>query len=187
MKVPEKDDTAVFSLNAKGIALTGAGKYEKAIAVFDEAIVVKPGLSGLYFNRAEAKRLSGDLKGAKSDLEEALAIVPDDPEFLHALGLVSYEEDDYETAERQYRKALVIDPDLAKAWNDLGVIKFRTGAYTEARDCFTRATEEDAAMSEAWFNLADTFEELGLKQERRAALEGLQKAEALSGHGDHVE
>lgn len=187
MQVSDKDDSAVFSLNAKGIALTGEGKFEKAIAVFDDAIAVKSGLSGLFFNRAEAKRLSGDLPGARADLEQALAIVPDDPEFFHALGLVSYEEDDYKAAAGSYRKALDIDPTLAKAWNDLGVIKFRTGAFAEARNCFTRAVEKDAAMTEAWFNLADTCEELGLKAERRAALEGMQKAQALSGGGESLE
>ncbi|HOI22972.1 MAG: tetratricopeptide repeat protein [Treponema sp.] len=187
MQIPEKDDSVVFSLNAKGIRLTGAGKYGEAIALFDKAIAAKPGLSGLYFNRAEARRLSGDLPGARSDLEQALAIVPGDPEFLHALGLVSYEEDDFESAAGFYRGALDIDPGLAKAWNDLGVVNFRKGAFSNAKDCFTRATEEDTAMAEAWFNLADTCEELGLKSERRAALEGLQKAQALPGGGEALE
>jgi Tfp pilus assembly protein PilF len=76
---------------------------------------------------------------------------------------------------------------LAKAWNDLGVVNFRKGAFSNAKDCFTRATEEDTAMAEAWFNLADTCEELGLKSERRAALEGLQKAQALPGGGEALE
>lgn len=187
MQIPEKDDSLVFSLNAKGIALTGAGKYREAIAVFSDAIAVKPGLSGLYFNRAESRRLSGDLPGARADLEQARTIIPEDPEFLHALGLVSYEEDDFDTAAVLYRKALDIDPTLAKAWNDLGVVKFRTGAFTEAKDCFTRATAEDKAMTEAWFNLVDTCEELGLKSERSLALEGLHKAQATSGLGDSME
>ena len=187
MKVPENDDSAVFSLNAKGIALTGAGKYAQAIGAFDDALAIKPGLSGLYFNRAEARRLSGDLPGARADLEEAQALVPDDPEFLHALGLVSYEEDNFEAAAVFYRKALGIDPALAKAWNDLGVVNFRTGAFAEAKDCFSRATAEDETMAEAWFNLADTCEELGLKSERKAALEGLHKAQALSGREESLE
>jgi tetratricopeptide (TPR) repeat protein len=187
MQATEKDDSAVFSLNAKGISLTGAGKYGEAIALFGQAIALKPGLSGLYFNRAEARRLSGDFAGARSDLGQALGIVPDDPEFLHALGLVSYEEDDFEAAAGFYRRALEIDPALAKAWNDLGVVNFRRGKFADARDCFGRAIEEDGSMAEAWFNLADACEELGLKSERRAALEGLRKAQALTGGSDILE
>ena len=177
MQVPEKEESLVFSLNAKGIALTQAGKFKEAAAAFDKAIETDPKLAGLYFNRAEARRLSGDTKAARADLEQALGIAPKDPEFLHALGLVSYEEEDFAAATEFYRRALEADPGLAKAWNDLGVVNFRKGAFTEARTCFEKAVAEDKDMAEAWFNLADTYDELGLKAQRRTALEELKRHE----------
>lgn len=177
MQVQEKEESLLFSLNAKGIALTQAGKYKEAVAAFDKAIASDPGLAGIYFNRAEAQRLSGDTKAAKADLEFALTIAPQDPEFLHGLGLVWYEEEDYTAAAEFYRRALEIDPSLAKAWNDLGVVNFRKGAFADARKYFEKAVAEDKDMAEAWFNLADTYDELGLKTLQRAALEELKRHE----------
>lgn len=177
MQVPEKEESLLFSLNAKGIALTQTGKYKEAAAAFDKAIETNPKLAGLYFNRAEARRLAGDTRAARADLEQALSIAPKDPEFLHALGLVSYEEDDFDAASDFYNRALEADPGLAKAWNDLGVVNFRRGAFTEARTCFEKAVAEDRDMAEAWFNLADTYDELGLKTLMRTALEELKRHE----------
>ncbi len=168
------------ALNVRGIRQTDSGRYPEAIASFTEALAMEPAMTGILFNRAEAKRLSGDAAGARDDLLKALELSPADPEFTHALGLLSYEEDDFETAADLYRQALEAQADFAQAWNDLGVIHFRKSKYTEARRCFEKATGIDSGLAEAWFNLADTYEELGLKAERAKALESLKKANLIA-------
>jgi len=174
---PQSDVTLTASaLNVRGIRQTDSGRFPEAIASFTEALGIEPGMTGVYFNRAEAKRLSGDVAGARADILEALRLSPGDAEFIHALGLLAYEEDDFCTAADLYRQALEAQPDFAQAWNDLGVIHFRKSEYPEARKCFEKATGIDSALAEAWFNLADTYDELGLKAERARALESLRKA-----------
>lgn len=178
---PQSEDTRTASaLNAKGIRFTDSGRYPEALAAFTDALVQDPDKPGIFFNRAEARRLSGDVAGAREDLLEALRLSPGEPDFIHALGLLSYEEDDFATAADLYLKAIELLPDFAQAWNDLGVIHFRKSEYPKARKCFEKAVATDADMAEAWFNLADTYEELGLRLERAAALEALKRANMIA-------
>ena len=167
------------ALNARGIRYTDSGRYPEAIAAFDEALSLAPAMAGIFFNRAEAKRLSGDSGGARADLLEARGLEPNEADFVHALGLLAYEDDDFEAAAGLYGEALAMEPGLAQAWNDLGVVRFRQSAFREAQDCFEKATAIDKDFSEAWFNLADTYEELGMKAQRADALAALARADML--------
>lgn len=163
------------SLNARGIAFTDSGRYEEALALFDQALAADPSLAGVLYNRAEAKRQLGDLSGARVDLEHALEISPDEADSIHALGLIAYESDDFSGAEERYRRAIELEPRHAAAWNDLGVINFRRGAYRDARICFEKTLEIDPDNAEAWYNIADTYDELGLARERAKALAELKR------------
>lgn len=161
--------------NARGIRLTERGEHGPAIDLFDEILKEEPGLSGVLFNRAEAKRGLGDLEGAHADLLLALELSPGEPDYLHALGMVAYERDDFPAALQWYDKALEADPNHGAAWNDKGIIAFREGRYPEARRCFEKAVSLEPDSYDAWFNLADTYEELGMKRERAKALEQLKR------------
>jgi tetratricopeptide (TPR) repeat protein len=184
MQTPTNDAKTAPALNARGIRFTDSGRYAEAIAAFDEALSIAPDMAGVLFNRAEAKRLSGDSTGARADLLKARGLEPGEADFVHALGLLAYEEDDFEAAAGLYGEALAMDPGLAQAWNDLGVVRFRQSAFREARDCFEKATAIDKDFSEAWFNLADTYDELGMKAQRAAALEALARADKLRAYRD---
>lgn len=183
---PGKNRTA-SELNFRGIHLTDAGKYAEAIAAFTEALGKDPSMSGVFFNRAEAKRLSGDFAGAKDDLGEALRLSPEEPDYLHGMGLLAYEDDDFATALAWYDKAIAVKPDFPEAWNDKGVVHFRKAEYGQARECFEKAVGFDPASTEALYNLVDTYDEMGLKPEMARALEALKKARALSGGGNEFE
>lgn len=181
MNTAESPGSVLANLNKKGLNLIDAGKYESAIAIFSEALdhALSLGLAdtaGILYNRAEAFRLSGNLASAKADILKALEFSPEDPDIMHAMGLVFYEEDNFEEAAAWYRKAIDIAPRHEKAWNDLGVIHFRRGEYESARQCFEKAVGINPDFADAWFNLADTYDELGLKAEYRRALEALNTA-----------
>jgi tetratricopeptide (TPR) repeat protein len=167
------------ALNLRGIRFIDDGKYDRAIQAFDQSLEASPSIPGVLFNRAEAKRLSGDCAGAAADLHEALRLVPGDADYMHALGLVAYDEDNFGSAMEWYDKALAADPANSSAWNDSGVVHFRKGNFAAARAAFEKAVAIEPGSAEAWYNLADTYEELGLKSERAKALEGLRKAGGL--------
>ena len=62
-----RPDTAA-SLNARGMDLTAAERYEEAIAAFDRALELEPRNAGLRFNRGEACRRAGKSAEAKAEL-----------------------------------------------------------------------------------------------------------------------
>ncbi|MDH7483944.1 MAG: tetratricopeptide repeat protein [Spirochaetales bacterium] len=174
-------DRTVADLNNRAVSLIEAGRYQEAEGLLTKALTLAPDRPGILFNRAEAHRLSADLNAARADLQTALGLDPESAEIMHALGLVAYEADDFAEATKWYELALEKDPEYAAAWNDLGVIAFRTGRYEAAKTCFEKAARLDPDFADAWFNLADTCDELGLKDERLHALDMLQKARIKAG------
>ncbi|HBK58817.1 MAG TPA: hypothetical protein DDZ37_05655 [Spirochaetaceae bacterium] len=171
----------VAELNNRAASLIDAGRYQEAIKLLTEVLSLDSSRQGIFFNRAEAHRLLGNIEAARKDLLSALQIAPDDPEVLHGLGLLAYEQDDFPLAMEYYRKAIDKDPAFAPAWNDLGVVEFRSQHYDSARNFFEKAVALDPDFSEAWFNLADTYEELGMAEARAHALSQLRMARLRSG------
>jgi tetratricopeptide (TPR) repeat protein len=59
------------AFNNRGIARSGKGDLEGAIADYDEAIRLKPDYAAAFYNRGTARRDMGDIQGALQDQEEA--------------------------------------------------------------------------------------------------------------------
>jgi tetratricopeptide (TPR) repeat protein len=61
-------------LDSLGVVMTRLDEQALAIELFDQAIELQPDLPSLYFNRALAQRLFGQLSGAERDLEKCVAL-----------------------------------------------------------------------------------------------------------------
>ena len=61
-----------------GVALAAGGKLERGQAALERAIALDPGTAAAHHNLAKVLQLRGDLRGARSRLQEALRIRPDD-------------------------------------------------------------------------------------------------------------
>jgi tetratricopeptide (TPR) repeat protein len=55
----------------KGNSKTSLRDYSAAIKYYDKAIELNPGYAVAYKNRAFAKKLAGDLKGAEADIKKS--------------------------------------------------------------------------------------------------------------------
>jgi tetratricopeptide (TPR) repeat protein len=55
----------------RGVALLKSGRYADAISEFDQAIRLDPAYGAAYGSRSRAKRLIGDIQGAKADQARA--------------------------------------------------------------------------------------------------------------------
>jgi superkiller protein 3 len=66
----------VSALGNRGIGFRIAGDYARAIADFDAAIRLKPGIAGYYLERALALDARGDHRLALADFDEALSHDP---------------------------------------------------------------------------------------------------------------
>ncbi|TGD72703.1 ammonia-forming cytochrome c nitrite reductase subunit c552 [Mangrovimicrobium sediminis] len=71
-----------------GLFLTARGELPAAEAAYREALRLNPQLIGAYLNLADLMRGSGDEAQARSLLETAMDIAPDNGDVLHSLGLL---------------------------------------------------------------------------------------------------
>ena len=101
---------------------------------------------------------------AKSKLEMAGRIDPQDPEIWNNLGLVEKERGNLSAAQKNYEKALELKPDFPQALNNLAVVQMQTGEETQGQKNLERSLELDAAYPEAYFNLALLTEQQGDKE-----------------------
>jgi tetratricopeptide (TPR) repeat protein len=77
-----------------------------------------------------------------------------------SMGLIHYEQKQFDLAENCYHFALLQNKNSPKSWNNLGVLYFSQNNYEEARHCFEEAVILAPLYEEALFNLRDVCREL---------------------------
>ena len=109
---------------------------------------------------------------AKSALEEALKLAPDQPLILNFLGYAKLERgEDLDSAEAMIRKASQMAPDDASITDSLGWAQFKRGKVDEAIETLQRAAVADPAQAEIREHLGDALFSAGRKFEARFAWE----------------
>ena len=81
---------------------------------------------------------SGDLKGAEAELHKALALSPNDPDFLTDLGGILGMQQKLEEANTYFERALKIDPGNSTIRRDLAANQWQLGRLREAKDNLER-------------------------------------------------
>jgi len=105
--------TAV-ALNNQGVVYNEAGEYQKAIATFDRAVELDPGLALSYSNRGWAYVELGQYEKVIADCSKAIALDPDLALPYSNRGLAYMELGQYEKAITDFDKAIELDPNLQK-------------------------------------------------------------------------
>lgn len=120
-----------------------------------------------YVQLATAYIGQGNLDRARSHLDRALEISPENPGALAAMGLVYQSEGEPELAERSFKRALENDQDYTRGRVYYGAYLYGERRFEEARDQFLAASR-DTGYGER----ASVFFNLGLTEERIGNLEG---------------
>lgn len=81
---------------------------------------------------------AGDLKGAEAELHKALALSPNDPNFLTSLGGVLGMQQKLKEANTYFERALKIDPGNSTIRRDLAANQWQLGRLREAKDNLER-------------------------------------------------
>lgn len=137
-----------------------AGRYDEAIATFQQAIRIRPDDPHGHNDLGNVLVLAGRPAEALPHFERALALKPDMADALSNFGNALRSLGRSEEAIVQYRRALELKPDHAGALNNLGAELAQTGRSQEAVPLFERALRvkpADAAMHD---NLAGALREL---------------------------
>jgi tetratricopeptide (TPR) repeat protein len=107
---------------------------------------------------------------AKADLQQALAMAPDQPLLLNFLGYAQLERgENMDAAEAMIRKASDLAPDDASITDSLGWAEFKRGKVDAAIATLQRAAEKDPDQAEIQEHLGDALYKNGRRMEARFA------------------
>ena len=115
--------------------------YDRAIALFSEAIKIDPGLADAQMNIAKTYLYQGRRDEARAAFEAARAAAPTDPYAYFYLGTLLADDQKYDAAIPLLRRSLELDPFNPKAHYALGQALQRVGAHDEAQAEFARHAE----------------------------------------------
>lgn len=153
-------------------------RYMQAIPYYEKAIGLDPAFPLTHHFLGWAWYYMGDLPSAKQSFETFLAMMPDEPDSLFALGLIELDEDELPQAEEHLKRSLQILQSqgeradrkaLSKAHTRLGEVYERTDRLEEARREMTRAVELFPDHYESFYKLSRVLARLGRTEEAKQA------------------
>lgn len=118
-------------------------QYPEAIADYDLYYNVLNGQvnESFYFYREQAKFRQGDLEGALADIQTAIKLSPDAPDYYAEEASVYVRKQDYEKALTSIENALKLAPDFAACYRLRGVCYVRLKKKAEACEALNKAKE----------------------------------------------
>ena len=134
----------VEALNALGVAYGDAGRYDAAIAAFENVLMLDA-TNGLAYQNLASMTLRQALAKAGSERQRKL-----------------------QEAEAFARKAIEVDPALSDAFTTLGVALSTAGRKADAVASWKRAVELDASQFNALYNLWFELAAAGRRDEASA-------------------
>jgi Flp pilus assembly protein TadD len=156
-----------LSRNNLGNSLLARGDVQGAIREFRRAAEEAPGFALPRINLARAYVVRGDLKTARSLLEEALRSTDDFPEAEVLLANIEREEGDPGGAERRLRRLLEREPS-ALVHRSLGILDYEQGKRSEAAAQYRLAIAIEPDDPEGYNNLGVLLKEEEKPEEAEA-------------------
>jgi tetratricopeptide (TPR) repeat protein len=84
---------------------------------------------------------AGNLKQAEQIYNEVLKVQPNNVYALHFLGLIFYQQKEYDSAITHIKEALHFAPNYADAYSNLGIVLQEMGQRYEAKVCYEKALQ----------------------------------------------
>lgn len=143
-------------------AVTG---YSRLLAGLD-AKAPPEARAELLFARGAAHERSGDVKAATKDLQDALQLMPTNPQVLNYLGYMWVDNGMHiPEAFEMLQKAHLLAPQDGAITDSLGWAYYKQGDYATAMVYLLRATEQEPESAEIYDHLGDAYAKLGRKED----------------------
>ncbi|OJY77390.1 MAG: hypothetical protein BGP12_02335 [Rhodospirillales bacterium 70-18] len=157
-------------LAMQGDMLRGKGRYDAAVAAYGRAIALvgtpKAANWPLFYNRAIALDRAHHWQQAEADLQQALALSPDQPYVLNYLGYSWIEHGrNLQQARRMIERAAAQRPDDGAIADSLGWAVLRQGDVPGAVKQLERASELEPNDATITMHLGDAYWAAGRKLE----------------------
>ena len=136
------------------VAYLGHGKYNEALADFNQALQINPGLTAAYFTRGLAYSDLGKPDLAVTDFDHAILMDPKAAPYYVARGEAYGQKNQLNLAITDFNQAITLDPTNASVFADRALAQAKLGSYGDAiADCES-AIKLKADLGEAYNNLA---------------------------------
>ena len=164
-QLTKKYPKASVPLSVLGSILLDLGKFEEAVANYQQALRIDPDNSLDHCNLGRALSSLGRLEEALAAFLESLRIKPDHADAHNNLGNTYKSLGRLEESVASYREALKLRPDFVAAHNNLGNALCGHGDIDEAAACFRKALEIKPDYALGHNNLGNALRELGSFEE----------------------
>jgi tetratricopeptide (TPR) repeat protein len=164
-KKAEAEMAVVKTTFEQGVALSNEGKFDEAIAKFNEVLVKLPKCAECYTNIAAVNMKKKEYDQAEAAYKKAIEVKPDSSEAYMGLANVYNAQKKFDQATEagaQAQKLLAAGGGAAGAGNasavfNQGVIAWNAGKIPEAQKLFEQAVAADPKMAEAhyWLGMAN--------------------------------
>ena len=166
----------------QGNSLYSKGRYQEAIASYDNALKIEPDYHETWYNRGLALWNLGRWEEAIASYDNALKIKPDKHEAWYSRGNALADLGRNEEAIASYDEALKIKPDDPVAWYNRGYVLADLGRLEEAIASFDNALKFQPDFHQAWNGLGAALCRLGRLEEAITSCDN-----ALKFQPDHPE
>lgn len=151
---------------AEGAELSNAGKYDEAIAKFNEVLVSVPKCTECYVNIGAIHSRQQDWPKAEEAYKKALEVNPDSVDAYNGLANVynaqkKFKEAQAMSAEASKRGAASGAGGGAESLYNQGVIAWNGNDFQKAQELFAAAVKADDKHAEAHFMLGQAYLNLG--------------------------
>ena len=117
------------------------------------------------FEAGRQARAAGDAAGWLAQMEAVLALDPDEPRALNALGNAALRGGDLPRAQGLFERAAKAKPDVAPIWFNLAQVHARLGAVDRQREALIQTLTADPYFVAALIALGELDERAGRRQD----------------------
>jgi CheY-like chemotaxis protein len=130
------------------ILFTKEKKFKEAVEAFDQALAIDDSVPYVLNDRGTCLRELGDFTNALKSVSRAVALDPDNTEFifnlgetLETIGVMNMNNKYLESATQSFKMVVDRMPNNVSAWNHLGICYNKRGKAEEAKFYFNRARD----------------------------------------------
>jgi tetratricopeptide (TPR) repeat protein len=176
MAVVKYLETGAEKLLNQGIALLKEGQYDRAIAIFDEALEINPRYALAYNFRGIAYDEKGQYDKAISDYNKAIELNPTYAWAYENRGIAYDKKGHFDEAISDYNKAIELNPKSDAAYHNRGDAHFKKNEYDKAISDYTKVIEINPGAANAYLYRGVSY---FYKKEYEKAWDDVHKAQNL--------
>ncbi len=159
--LPSREQLTISELNERGAAFFNLGKYNQALACFNQVVKSDPGHETAWANRGVTLAELGFYNEALVSFDRALAIRPESARILTNKGLTLFELGRYQESAVCYDRAVKIDPLLEEVWRYRAEVLNELGQYEQAYYAALKARQLDPEDERSYYHEALALIRLG--------------------------